>query len=79
MSTLLTDAVWVPDSSFSDVVFYLASNRGDLRRDQQPGVELCLMRSVLVHPLTHEQRKDHESRNGRLGRPWPSMFQISGV
>lgn len=31
-------------------------------------------RSVLVHPLTHEQRKDHESRNGWLGRPWPSRY-----
>lgn len=49
--------VWVPDSSFSDVFFYLATNRGSL--------------SVLVHPLTHEQRRDHEHRNAWLGTPWP--------
>ncbi|OAA60624.1 DOPA-like domain protein [Cordyceps fumosorosea ARSEF 2679] len=49
--------IWVPDSSFSDVFFYLACNRGDL--------------SVLIHPLTKQQRRDHESRNGWLGKPWP--------
>ncbi|KAH8671605.1 dopa 4,5-dioxygenase [Xylariales sp. PMI_506] len=49
--------IWVPDSSFSDVFFYLASNRGNL--------------SVLVHPLTADQRRDHELRNGWLGTPWP--------
>ena len=25
-------SVWVPDSSFSDVFFYLAANRGNLRQ-----------------------------------------------
>ncbi|KAM3482317.1 hypothetical protein BB8028_0007g02140 [Beauveria bassiana] len=49
--------IWVPDSSFSDVFFYLATNRGNL--------------SVLIHPLTEQQRRDHESRNGWLGKPWP--------
>lgn len=49
--------IWVPDSSFSDVFFYLASNRGNL--------------SVLVHPLTADQRRDHELRNGWMGTPWP--------
>ncbi|WYZ45897.1 hypothetical protein EsH8_IX_000122 [Colletotrichum jinshuiense] len=49
--------IWVPDSSFSDVFFYLASNRGNL--------------SVLVHPLTSSQRRDHESRNAWMGTPWP--------
>lgn len=27
--------------------------------------------SVLIHPLTSQQRRDHESRNGWLGTPWP--------
>ncbi|KHN95727.1 DOPA-like domain protein [Metarhizium album ARSEF 1941] len=89
--------IWVPDSSFSQVFFYLATNRGNLRQ-----VSLCLhhgkaldasgsrrsfnvhtreqnapclyadqSRSVLVHPLTSQQRRDHESRNGWLGKPWP--------
>ncbi|KAL7805615.1 DOPA-like domain-containing protein [Trichoderma gracile] len=49
--------IWVPDSSFSDVFFYLATNRGTL--------------SILVHPLTSQQRRDHESRNAWLGTPWP--------
>ncbi|KAF3764688.1 hypothetical protein M406DRAFT_259609 [Cryphonectria parasitica EP155] len=49
--------IWVPDSSFSDVFFYLASNRGNL--------------SVLVHPLTADQRRDHEFRHGWMGTPWP--------
>ncbi|EHK21631.1 uncharacterized protein TRIVIDRAFT_83739 [Trichoderma virens Gv29-8] len=49
--------IWVPDTSFSDVFFYLATNRGNL--------------SILVHPLTSEQRRDHERRNAWLGTPWP--------
>ncbi|KAL6867176.1 DOPA-like domain-containing protein [Trichoderma novae-zelandiae] len=49
--------IWVPDSSFSEVFFYLAANRGNL--------------SILVHPLTSQQRRDHESRNAWLGTPWP--------
>lgn len=28
---MLSSAVWVPDSSFSDVFFYLSANRGNLR------------------------------------------------
>lgn len=27
--------------------------------------------SILIHPLTAQQRRDHESRNGWLGTPWP--------
>ncbi|CZT07978.1 hypothetical protein WAI453_002333 [Rhynchosporium graminicola] len=49
--------IWVPDTSFSDVYFYLASNRGNL--------------SILVHPLTSDQRRDHDQRAGWLGKPWP--------
>ncbi|KAL7904772.1 DOPA-like domain-containing protein [Trichoderma velutinum] len=49
--------IWVPDTSFSEVFFYLATNRGNL--------------SILVHPLTSQQRRDHETRNAWLGAPWP--------
>ncbi|KAH8767328.1 dopa 4,5-dioxygenase [Diaporthe sp. PMI_573] len=49
--------IWVPDSSFSDVFFYLSANRGNL--------------SILVHPLTSDQRGDHETRNAWMGTPWP--------
>ncbi|KAK6500065.1 hypothetical protein TWF481_010423 [Arthrobotrys musiformis] len=54
--------IWVPDSSFSEVFFYLASNRGNL--------------SVLVHPLTASQREDHESRNAWMGTPWPIYLDV---
>ncbi len=27
--------------------------------------------SILVHPLTSQQRRDHETRNAWLGTPWP--------
>ncbi|KAM3515743.1 hypothetical protein MY11210_000721 [Beauveria gryllotalpidicola] len=27
--------------------------------------------NILIHPLTEQQRRDHESRNGWLGKPWP--------
>ncbi|RDW56404.1 dopa 4,5-dioxygenase [Coleophoma cylindrospora] len=54
--------IWVPDSSFSEVFFYLASNRGNL--------------SVLVHPLTGSQRRDHESRNAWMGTPWPIYLDV---
>jgi len=53
--------IWVPDSSFSDVFFYLASNRGNL--------------SVLIHPLTANQRQDHDNRAGWLGTPWPIYLE----
>ncbi|KKP01723.1 dopa 4,5-dioxygenase [Trichoderma harzianum] len=49
--------IWVPDTSFSEVFFYLATNRGNL--------------SILVHPLTSQQRRDHETRNAWMGTPWP--------
>ncbi|CAN8105868.1 unnamed protein product [Discula destructiva] len=54
--------IWVPDSSFSDVFFYLAANRGNL--------------SVLVHPLTANQRGDHETRNAWMGTPWPIYLDV---
>lgn len=27
--------------------------------------------SVLIHPMTADQRGDHETRNGWMGTPWP--------
>ncbi|ATY64589.1 phosphoesterase superfamily [Cordyceps militaris] len=30
-----------------------------------------IIRDVLIHPLTTLQRRDHEFRNGWLGKPWP--------
>lgn len=27
--------------------------------------------SILVHPLTSDQRGDHETRNAWMGTPWP--------
>lgn len=35
-----------------------------------------LMPSVLVHPLTAEQRRDHESRNAWMGTPWPIYLEV---
>ncbi|KAK1848049.1 DOPA-dioxygenase [Colletotrichum chrysophilum] len=72
--------IWVPDSSFSDVFYYLASNRGNLRCvDNQTKRPIITMPksvsntvlSVLVHPLTSKQRRDHESSNAWMGNPWP--------
>ncbi|GKT78160.1 DOPA-dioxygenase [Colletotrichum tofieldiae] len=65
--------IWVPDSSFSDVFFYLASNRGNLS-ELTVIIYLVLFltrSSVLVHPLTSSQRRDHETRNAWMGTPWP--------
>ncbi|KAI3400404.1 hypothetical protein diail_3421 [Diaporthe ilicicola] len=79
--------IWVPDSSFSDVFFYLSANRGNLRRvtqrpclslpspvPQRPSTSqqtLDNVGSILVHPLTSDQRGDHETRNAWMGTPWP--------
>jgi len=45
--------IWVPATSFASVFSYLCQNRGNL--------------SIFVHPLTREERKDHEFRNAWLG------------
>lgn len=44
----------------------------------EKGIACCLPEfasntvvSVLVHPLTAEQRRDHEFRNAWMGAPWP--------
>jgi len=49
--------IWAPSETFASVFSYLCMNRGDL--------------SVLVHPLTRDQRKDHEVRNAWLGPAFP--------
>ncbi|KIK03958.1 hypothetical protein K443DRAFT_441266 [Laccaria amethystina LaAM-08-1] len=49
--------IWVPSETFSAVFSYLCMNRGNL--------------SILVHPLTREQRKDHETRNSWMGPSFP--------
>ncbi|PCH38639.1 hypothetical protein WOLCODRAFT_136379 [Wolfiporia cocos MD-104 SS10] len=49
--------VWVPSESFASVFSYLCMNRGGL--------------SILVHPLTREERADHEVRNAWIGPSFP--------
>ncbi|KAE9395980.1 hypothetical protein BT96DRAFT_125349 [Gymnopus androsaceus JB14] len=48
--------IWAPAETFSSVFSYLCMNRGDL--------------SILVHPLTREERRDHEYR---LPLQYPSL------
>ncbi|KAJ8591441.1 hypothetical protein M405DRAFT_873234 [Rhizopogon salebrosus TDB-379] len=48
--------IWVPATSFSSVFSYLCLNRGNL--------------SILVHPLTREERADHEIRSAWIGPPF---------
>ncbi|TEB31431.1 hypothetical protein FA13DRAFT_1732872 [Coprinellus micaceus] len=49
--------IWAPSETFSSVFSYLALYRGNL--------------SILVHPLTRDQRADHEIRNAWIGPPFP--------
>ncbi|EIW85614.1 hypothetical protein CONPUDRAFT_135286 [Coniophora puteana RWD-64-598 SS2] len=49
--------IWVPSESFASVFSYLCMNRGEL--------------SILIHPLTREERKDHDIRRAWLGQPYP--------
>jgi len=49
--------IWVPAESFVSVYSYLCLNRGEL--------------SVLVHPLTREVLKDHETRIAWIGPSYP--------
>jgi len=48
--------IWCPKESFASVFSYLTLNRGEL--------------SVLVHPLTREERKDHDTRKTWMGPPY---------
>ncbi|EIN07966.1 hypothetical protein PUNSTDRAFT_104134 [Punctularia strigosozonata HHB-11173 SS5] len=49
--------IWVPYESFAAVYSYLVLHRGSL--------------SILVHPLTREERADHEVRNSWIGPSFP--------
>ncbi|EIW60922.1 uncharacterized protein TRAVEDRAFT_19453 [Trametes versicolor FP-101664 SS1] len=49
--------IWCPSESFVSVYSYLCLNRGTL--------------SILIHPLTREERKDHETRQSWLGPSFP--------
>ncbi len=33
------------------------------------------MISILIHPLTANQRQDHEDRSGWMGTPWPIYLE----
>ncbi|KAF7777649.1 hypothetical protein Agabi119p4_3721 [Agaricus bisporus var. burnettii] len=48
--------IWCPAETFSAVFSYMCLNRGNL--------------SVLIHPLTREERRDHENRNTWLGQSY---------
>ncbi|KAG8689043.1 hypothetical protein FRC09_012609 [Ceratobasidium sp. 395] len=73
--------IWVPSESFVSVYSYLCQHRGELRSVR---VLVLLSRtvgtvlnggmwnfSILVHPLTREERKDHEYRNSWMGPSFP--------
>ncbi|KAI0035005.1 DOPA-like domain-containing protein [Vararia minispora EC-137] len=49
--------IWCPSESFAAVFSYLCQNRGEL--------------SVLVHPLTREERTDHDTRKAWIGPSYP--------
>ena len=50
----------MPRESFAAVCSFLALNHGSL--------------SVLVHPLTREERADHSARKAWIGDPWPILL-----
>jgi len=55
--------IWCPSESFSSVFSYLALNRGpDL--------------SILIHPLTRDQRADHEVRPAWIGPSFPLNLEV---
>jgi len=49
--------IWTPSETFASVFSYLSLYRGDL--------------SILVHPLTRDQKADHEVRNAWIGPSFP--------
>ncbi|KAF4614916.1 hypothetical protein D9613_003347 [Agrocybe pediades] len=69
--------IWVPSETFSSVFSYLCINRGSLRFDFRislylPSFELTsVLFSILVHPITREQRRDHDTRAAWIGQPYP--------
>ncbi|KAM0749823.1 hypothetical protein T439DRAFT_326719 [Meredithblackwellia eburnea MCA 4105] len=57
--------IWVPKESFADVYSYLALNRGEL--------------SILIHPLTKQERLDHSHRNSWMGPSFPLNLDVLPV
>ncbi|KAG8905862.1 hypothetical protein FRB99_008073 [Tulasnella sp. 403] len=57
--------VWCPRESFASVFSYMALHHGEL--------------SVLVHPLTREERKDHDVRKAWIGPPFPLYLDSLNV
>ncbi|KAJ7162257.1 DOPA-like domain-containing protein [Mycena filopes] len=49
--------IWAPSETFSSVFSYLCMNRGQL--------------SILVHPLTRNEREDHGLRSAWIGPSFP--------
>jgi DOPA 4,5-dioxygenase len=49
--------IWCPSESFVSLFSYVCMNRGEL--------------SVLVHPITKEEMKDHVTRSAWIGPPFP--------
>ncbi|KAK0462634.1 DOPA-like domain-containing protein, partial [Desarmillaria tabescens] len=49
--------IWVPVESFASVFSFIVKNHGKL--------------SVLIHPLTMDEREDHEHRTAWIGQPFP--------
>jgi len=54
--------IWCPKESFASVFSYLSLHRGDL--------------SVLIHPLTKQERADHENRNAWMGPSFPLNLDV---
>ncbi|KAI0046930.1 hypothetical protein FA95DRAFT_1493270 [Auriscalpium vulgare] len=57
--------IWCPSESFASLFSYLCINRGEL--------------SILVHPLTREQRDDHDSRKAWIGPSYPLDLSVLPV
>ncbi|KAI0257758.1 DOPA-like domain-containing protein [Gloeopeniophorella convolvens] len=57
--------IWCPSESFVSVFSYLCMNRGEL--------------SILVHPLTREERGDHEVRRAWIGPSYPLDLSVLPV
>jgi len=57
--------IWCPSETFASLFSYLCMNRGEL--------------SILVHPLTKDERKDHETRNAWIGSSFPLDLSILPV
>ncbi|KAI0315650.1 DOPA-like domain-containing protein [Amylostereum chailletii] len=57
--------IWCPSESFASLFSYLCINRGEL--------------SILVHPLTREERLDHDTRKAWIGPSYPLDLSVLPV